>query len=59
MPQATAADGQPKAQEAAAPDSAPGVFAAPGAARQAAKLSDARNSNQDAAAAAVVGEPHS
>jgi type IV pilus assembly protein PilN len=59
VPQATAADGQPKAQEAVAPDSAPGLFAAPGAARQAAKVSDARNANQDAAAAAVAGEPHS
>ena len=59
VPQATAADGQPKAQEAVAPDSAPGVFAAPGAARQAAKISDARNAGQDAAAAAVAGEPHS
>lgn len=40
-------------------DSAPGTFGAPNAARQAAKLSDARNANQDAAAAVAAGEPHS
>lgn len=47
------------AQQAAQPDSAPGVFAAPGAARQAAKVSEARNARQDAVAADVAGEPHS
>jgi type IV pilus assembly protein PilN len=50
---------QPSAQEAAQPQSAPGVFAAPGAARQAAKVSDARNARQDAAATDAAGEPHS
>jgi hypothetical protein len=45
------------AQEAL--DSAPGTFGAPNAARQAAKVSDARNARQDAAAAAAAGEPHS
>lgn len=55
-PQASAGV-EPNAQEAL--DTAPGAFAAPGAARQAAKLSDARNARQDAAAAAAAGEPHS
>lgn len=58
-PQATTAAGEPNAQEAAQPDAAPGAFAAPGAARQAAAVSDARNANQDAAAADAAGEPHS
>lgn len=53
------AEAQPNAQEAADPAGARGTFAAPGAARQAAKLSDARNANQDAAAADVAGEPQS
>ena len=54
---APAAGNEPHAQEAL--DSAPGTFGAPNAARQAAKLSDARNANQDAAAAVAAGEPHS
>lgn len=58
-PQATAAGNEPKAQEVLEPQSAPGAFAAPGAARQAANLSDARNARQDAAAADAAGEPHS
>lgn len=52
-------EAQPNAQEAADPAGAPGTFAAPGAARQAAKLSDTRNAHQDAAAAEAAGEPHS
>lgn len=54
---APAAGSEANAQEAL--DSAPGTFAAPNAARQAAKVSDARNANQDAAAAVAAGEPHS
>ena len=54
---APAAGNEPNAQEAL--DSAPGTFGAPNAARQAAKVSDARNAHQDAAAAAAAGEPHS
>jgi len=54
---APAAGNEPNAQEAL--DSAPGTFGAPNAARQAAKVSDARNARQDAAAAAAAGEPHS
>lgn len=54
---APAAGNEPHAQEAL--DSAPGTFGAPNAARQAAKVSDARNANQDAAAAVAAGEPHS
>ena len=54
---APAAGTEANAQEAL--DSAPGTFGAPNAARQAAKLSDARNAGQDAAAAAAAGEPHS
>jgi len=58
-PAETDAAGQPGSQEAVQPQSAPGTFAAPGAARQAASLSDARNAHQDAAAADVAGEPQS
>jgi type IV pilus assembly protein PilN len=54
---APAAGNEPHAQEAL--DAAPGTFGAPNAARQAAKVSDARNASQDAAAAAAAGEPHS
>lgn len=54
---APAAGSEANAQEAL--DSAPGTFGAPNAARQAAKVSDARNANQDAAAAVAAGEPHS
>jgi type IV pilus assembly protein PilN len=54
------AAGQPAAQEAGGPKPAPpGLFAAPGAARTAAQVSEARNALQDEAATKAAGEPQS
>lgn len=61
-PQATEAAVEPAPagpQEAVQPEAAPGVFAAPGAARKAAQVSEARNALQGDAAADAAGEPHS
>jgi len=63
VPEATAAaggEGAPAGQEARAPAQAPpGTFAAPGAARKAAQVSEARNALQDEAAKVAAGEPQS
>jgi type IV pilus assembly protein PilN len=62
VPQGTTGspDERPAAQEARAPQAEPpGVFAAPGAARKAAQVSEARNAMQGEAAADAATEPHS
>lgn len=61
-PEASADGAAPaQAQQASKQDAPPppGLFAAPGAARQAAQVSDARNGRQDEAAHEAAGEPHS
>jgi type IV pilus assembly protein PilN len=58
-PQPTAAAGQVAPAVRQEAKNAPGVFAAPGAARSAAQVSEARNALQDDEAATTAGEPHS
>jgi type IV pilus assembly protein PilN len=59
-PQPTAAAGEvAPAMQQEAQDGAPGLFAAPGAARTAAQVSEARNALQDEEATATAGEPRS
>jgi type IV pilus assembly protein PilN len=60
-PSPQGSDAAPAAQQAsdAGPPAAPGLFGAPAAAHQAARVSDARNARQDDAARQASGEPRS